>query len=234
LNDFRKDECKKKISCDYKRVASIAAGWFFPDSIYGFSRQHCLTAIGQDLAYRSDVRLECHDLFTDCRCFSRAAWKSRQISTVAGAFLIGILIFTISSILCGISGSIAMLIAMRILQGIGSPMIFGTGVAILTSVYPSGEKGKALGINTAATYLGLSAGPFFGGFLTHQFGWRSIFFTSAAMGLIALILVAWKLRGEWAEACNEHYDWIGAAIYSSTLIAMMYGISRLPSVHGFV
>jgi len=148
-------------------------------------------------------------------------------------FLIGILIFTISSSLCGISGSIGMLITMRILQGIGSPMIFGTGVAILTSVYPSGEKGKALGINTAAVYLGLSTGPFFGGLLTHQFGWRSIFFASAVLGLGALILVAWKLQGEWAEARNERYDWPGALIYAFLLVTMMYGFSKLPRIDGF-
>jgi len=66
------------------------------------------------------------------------------------------------------------LISFRILQGIGSAMIFGTGVAILTSVFPVEERGKALGINVAAVYLGLSLGPFLGGLLTQHFGWRSI------------------------------------------------------------
>ena len=59
-------------------------------------------------------------------------------------------------------------------------MIFGTGVAILTSVYPPGERGHALGLNTAAVYTGLSLGPVLGGFLVHAFGWRSVFWAIRA------------------------------------------------------
>src|SRR5574341_1209540 len=80
-------------------------------------------------------------------------------------FSYGIAIYTASSLLAAISMSGFMLIGARILQGFGGAMIFGTGVAILTSVYPPGERGKALGINVAAVYLGLTLGPFFGGFL---------------------------------------------------------------------
>ena len=73
-----------------------------------------------------------------------------------------------------------MLIAFRVLQGFGSAMIFGTGMAILTSVFPAAERGRVLGINVAAVYLGLSLGPVLGGFLTQQFGWRSIFLRERA------------------------------------------------------
>lgn len=111
-------------------------------------------------------------------------------------------------------------------------MILGTGVAILTSVFPLGERGKSLGINATAVYLGLSLGPFLGGFLTQHLGWRSIFLVNVPLGLMIIIFVFWKLRGEWAEARGEKFDFIGSTIYSLTLIAVMYGLSLLPDMSG--
>lgn len=111
-------------------------------------------------------------------------------------------------------------------------MIFSTSVAILTSVFPVGERGKVLGINAAAIYLALSLGPFLGGFLTQHFGWRSIFLANVPFGLIIIALVFWKLQGEWAEAKGEKLDLIGSIIYSLTLIAIVYGFSLLPAISG--
>lgn len=81
-------------------------------------------------------------------------------------FTLGMLSFTLCSFLCAVFNSSLMLIAFRFLQGVGSAIIFGTAVAILASVFPPGEMGKALGINVTAIYLALSVGPFFGGVLT--------------------------------------------------------------------
>lgn len=147
-------------------------------------------------------------------------------------FTCGILIYTVSSLLTAFSTSASMLIFFRILQGIGGAMIFGTGMAILISVFPVGERGKALGINVAAVYLGLSLGPFLGGFLTQHFGWRSIFLANVPLGLIMIALIFWKLKGEWAEARGEKFDFVGSLIYSLTLIAIMYGFSLLPGMSG--
>jgi len=147
-------------------------------------------------------------------------------------FTYGILIYTISSLLSAISTSAVMLISFRILQGIGGAMIFGTGVAILTSVFPVGERGKALGINVAAVYLGLSLGPLLGGFLTQHFGWRSIFLLNVPLGLIIIASIFWKLKGEWAEAKGEKFDLGGSIIYSLALVAIMYGLSLLPAMSG--
>jgi EmrB/QacA subfamily drug resistance transporter len=145
-------------------------------------------------------------------------------------FTYGILIYTVSSLLSAISTSAIILISYRVLQGIGGAMIFGTAVAILTSVFPPGERGKALGINVAAVYLGLSLGPFLGGFLTQHFGWRSIFLANVPLGLIIIVIIFWKLKGEWAEAKGEKFDFTGSIIYSLTLVAIMYGFSLLPAM----
>jgi EmrB/QacA subfamily drug resistance transporter len=144
----------------------------------------------------------------------------------------GTVIFTISSFLSALSTSATMLISFRILQGMGSAMIFGTGVAILSSVFPVEERGKALGVNVAATYLGLSLGPFLGGLLTQHFSWRSIFLVNVPLGLVVISFIFWKLKGEWAEAKGEKFDFIGSIIYGLAFVAIMYGFSLLPAMSG--
>ncbi|HEX2975238.1 MAG TPA: MFS transporter, partial [Bacteroidales bacterium] len=90
-------------------------------------------------------------------------------------FTLGIALFTLSTTIIIFAGSILWLIILRIVQGFASAMIFGTSLAIITSVFGPGERGKAMGINITAVYLGLSLGPVIGGLLTQYFGWRSIF-----------------------------------------------------------
>ena len=147
-------------------------------------------------------------------------------------FTYGIIIFTVSSLLSGIASSASMLISFRVLQGIGSAMIAGTGVAMLTSVYPADEIGKALGINVAATYAGLSLGPVLGGVLTQHFGWRSIFFINVPLGLVVIGVILWKLKGDWAGAKGEKFDFAGSIIYSLALVALVYGFTVLPAMLG--
>jgi len=114
-------------------------------------------------------------------------------------FTCGIAIFTLSSFLSGMASSVTMLISCRVLQGIGGAMLAGTAVALLTTVFPANERGKVLGINVAATYIGLSIGPVLGGVLTQHLGWRSIFLLSALLGLAVIGVVLWKLKGEWTD-----------------------------------
>ncbi|MBI4185886.1 MAG: MFS transporter [Chloroflexi bacterium] len=147
-------------------------------------------------------------------------------------FTYGVLIYTVSSLLLAISVSAFMLISLRVLQGVGAAMLFTTGIAILTSVFPAGERGRALGINSAAVYIGLSLGPFLGGLLTQQFGWRSIFWIVASLGSIAIVSVLWKLKGEWAGARGDKFDLSGSIIYGITLVAIIYGFSLLPALGG--
>ena len=147
-------------------------------------------------------------------------------------FTYGIVIYTVSSLLLAMSTSATMLISLRVLEGIGGAMIFGTGIAMLTSVFPPGERGRALGINVAAVYLGLSLGPFIGGILTQHFGWRSIFLVTVPLGLIVIVFILWKLKGEWAEAKGDKFDLSGSIIYGITLVALIYGLSLLPAMSG--
>ena len=149
-------------------------------------------------------------------------------------FLLGITIFTLSSfLLTGVSSG-ALLIALRGLQAIGAAMIYGTGIAILVSVYPPRDRGKVLGINAAATYIGLSIGPFIGGFLTQNFGWRSIFIAIIPLGLLVIAACLWKMRWEQGLVKREKFDLVGSAIYSLTIVSVMYGFSSLPQLDGIL
>ncbi len=147
-------------------------------------------------------------------------------------FSIGLVVYTLSSFLCAVAASSYYLISFRLLQGIGGAMIFGPSIAILTSVFPASERGSALGINVASVYIGLSAGPFFGGFLTEHFGWRSIFLINVPLGVTILILTLWKMKTEWAEARDEGFDFKGAFLYMAALSALMYGFSSLTQTLG--
>ncbi|MGZ4887194.1 MAG: MFS transporter, partial [Candidatus Aminicenantales bacterium] len=149
-------------------------------------------------------------------------------------FAAGLGVHTAATVLAALAPSGAILIAARGLQGVGGAMIFGTAIALLTSVFPPGERGRVLGLNTAATYLGLSLGPVLGGFFVRGWGWRSIFWATALVSLAALVLVLLKLKGEWAEARGEGFDWAGSALFGSGLVSLMYGFSRLPSRPGLV
>ena len=145
-------------------------------------------------------------------------------------FGIGIVVFTLSSLLCALASSALQLIAFRVFQGIGSAMIFATGLAILTSVFSPHERGKVLGISVAAVYIGLSLGPVLGGLLTQHFTWRSVFLVNLPFGIAILTLVLWRLKAEWAEAKGEAFDLKGAVIYGIGLTSVISGISLLPSV----
>ncbi|MEK6646336.1 MAG: MFS transporter [Candidatus Firestonebacteria bacterium] len=150
------------------------------------------------------------------------------------SFLYGTIIYTIASTFLVFSNSSSLLIAFRVLQGIGGAMIFGAGTAILISVFPIKERGKALGINVASVYLGLSMGPFLGGIITQHFGWRSIFLINVPVGIIIILLVLWKLKGEWTECEGEKFDWIGSIIFVITFFFIMYGFSSLPARTGIL
>jgi len=146
-------------------------------------------------------------------------------------FAYGIVIFTIATLISAVSYSIPLLLASRVLTGIGVGMIFGTSVAIVTSAFPLSERGKAIGFTVAAVYLGLSMGPFIGGILTQNFGWRSIFVASVLMGVVTTLVTSF-IKGEWAEAKNEKMDYVGTVIYALSLSMAIYGFSLLPSLQG--
>ncbi|MDI6645343.1 MAG: MFS transporter [Methanobacteriaceae archaeon] len=150
-------------------------------------------------------------------------------------FTFGIIILTIASFLAAISPSAELLIISRAVQGIGSAMIFVTGLAIITSVYPPKERGKAIGINITALYIGFVISPVLGGFLTEYMGWRSIFYLIVPLGLLVIALVFWKMKGkEWAECKGEKLDYWGSLLYIIMLALTLIGFSNITSTLGIL
>lgn len=147
-------------------------------------------------------------------------------------FILGMWIFGIASVLCAIAPSSWILIGARIIQGFGSAMVFGTSIALLTSVYPPQERGKVLGLIVAVTYVGLSVGPSFGGFLTGFLGWRSLFMFILPFAAAVIIVASKRLKGEWADAKGETFDLGGSVIYALSLTGVILGFSFLPDLLG--
>jgi len=142
--------------------------------------------------------------------------------------LYGNIFFTVSTLLCAFSGSGFMLITSRFIQGIGSAMILSSGMAIVISAFPPEKRGRIIGWNTSAVYVGLSAAPLLGGILTQTFGWQSLFFINAAAGILIITGIVLGVKAEWAEARNDRFDLTGSVIYVLAMSALMYGFSKLP------
>ena len=149
-------------------------------------------------------------------------------------FLLGMWVFVLSSVLCAFAPSAELLVAFRVIQGIGSAMLFCTMTAIIVSVFPPNERGKAIGITTAIVYIGLSAGPFIGGVLTDAFGWRSLFVVLLPLSIPVLYIGHRLHTEEWAEAKGEKFDATGSVIYGLALIGIIVGFSILPQTIGIV
>jgi EmrB/QacA subfamily drug resistance transporter len=145
-------------------------------------------------------------------------------------FAIGWSLFSVTSLLVSFSVNGPMLLTLRVFQGISAAMFFGAAVAILTSVYPREERGRVLGMSTAAQYAGFSLGPVLGGVLTQYFGWRSIYLTMVPLALLMAGVTATRLKGEWADAQGEKFDTAGSVIYGLSLALILYGVSLLPNI----
>jgi len=148
-------------------------------------------------------------------------------------FKLGMVIFTLATLLCALSPTGMWLIIMRLFQGLGAAMTMTTNAPLLISAFPPSERGKMLGFNVAAVYLGLALGPFAGGMLTQHLGWRSIFFFSAFLGIFGIMLTFLKLKDIQTTKTGGKFDYLGALLYGSSLVFIVYNSSRLNTPGGF-
>jgi EmrB/QacA subfamily drug resistance transporter len=142
-------------------------------------------------------------------------------------FLAGLMVFVPASVLCGISPSVEMLIAARVLQGIGAAIVVSTAPAILIeSVHPS-RMGQVLGLQAAMTSAGLALGPSLGGWLTDQWGWRTVFFMNVPIGAAAFAIGLRHIPGEKNPAPREEtFDRAGAFLFLAAFLALQIALSR--------
>lgn len=162
---------------------------------------------------------------------------SGKIADIHGrkkVFGAGLAVYTLGAVAAVFANSGAMLIFLRVLQGLGAAMFVSTGMAIITSIFPPERRGKVIGIYVAAVYVGLSVGPFAGGYITHYLGWRMIFLLMLPMGILSIWLTLKYLVGEWYGDREQQLDIGGCLLYGFSIMALVYGATRLPAAVGIV
>src|SRR5213593_3805285 len=148
-------------------------------------------------------------------------------------FIIGLALFTVSSLLDGLAWSEGSLIAFRALQGLGAALLSPAGLSILTTTFREGrERNLALGIWGAASGSGGAAGVLLGGALTSAFSWSWIFFINVPAGMIVLALTPWLLRESRADLDHRHFDAAGAVTITGGLMLLVYAMTRATQ-HGW-
>ena len=149
-------------------------------------------------------------------------------------YQVGMVIFLLGSTVAGFSQTIEWLLFARVIQGFGAGMFFGTGMAIVGTVYQDGGRGSALGWVVASVYSGLSVGPFLGGWLTDFFGWQSVFFSMLPFIFASIVLAPFKLKGEWQVEEPQPLDWKGVGLLCLWLLSLFVGVSNLPETYAIV
>src|SRR5947207_7447865 len=148
-------------------------------------------------------------------------------------FMLGLLLFTVSSLLDGLAWSEGSLIAFRSLQGLGAALLSPAALSILTTTFREGrERNLALGIWGAASGSGGAAGVLLGGALTSAFSWSWIFFINVPAGIAVLALTPWLLRESRADLDHRHFDAAGAATITGGLMLLVYAMTRATQ-HGW-
>lgn len=149
-------------------------------------------------------------------------------------FMAGMVIVTLGSALAACANSATFLIACRLVQGFGAAMLFATGVAILSSIFPRERRGAAIGWSVSMVYLGLTCGPLIGGWIAGHMSWRAVFLVPVPFTASVVVLAMLKLRGEWKDEDARGFDPGSAVVYGVSICALMYGLSSLPEWTGAV
>jgi EmrB/QacA subfamily drug resistance transporter len=146
-------------------------------------------------------------------------------------FVVGVLFFTIASLLCGLAWSPAALIAARAIQGVGAAIMTPTALSIISTTFAEGsERNKALGIWSMMGATGATAAWLIGGPLVEGPGWEWIFFINIPLGLAALALTPLLLRESRASVTRRSYDPAGALTITAALVLLVYAVVEAPDV----
>lgn len=143
-------------------------------------------------------------------------------------FLWGSVVFMVASFACAFALNATGLIVFRLMQGLGGAMMISVSMAILMSAFEPRERGMMIGLNVASVYLGLSAAPVLGGYLTEYWGWRSLFHINGSVSVLVTVALFLVIRQEWKEPEKAPFDWKGVFWYVPSLLLLMVGLARLP------
>ncbi|HJY55923.1 MAG TPA: MFS transporter, partial [Streptosporangiaceae bacterium] len=140
-------------------------------------------------------------------------------------FSIGLIIFTLGSLLCGLAQDPLMLILSRSAQGVGGAIMFATSLALLGNSFRGKDRGVAFGVWGAITGVSTALGPVLGGVITTNWSWRGIFLVNVPIGVLAVALTAWRVD-ESKSPRPTPPDWIGFVLLTTGLVSLVYGLIR--------
>ena len=140
-------------------------------------------------------------------------------------FAIGLTIFTLGSLLCGLAQTPLMLILSRSGQGVGGAIMFATSLALLGHSFRGKDRGVAFGAWGAITGVAVSLGPILGGIITSGISWRGIFLVNVPIGVAALAITWWRVDESRAPHPGRP-DWIGFVLLTTGLVGLVYGLIR--------
>ncbi|MEY2442079.1 MAG: hypothetical protein QOJ46_1505 [bacterium] len=138
-------------------------------------------------------------------------------------FAVGLVCFTVASLLCAISPDATTLILARGAQGIGGAAMFATSLALIAQEFHGPERGTAFGLWGATTGAAVAVGPLVGGALTDALGWPSIFYLNLPIGIATLAIAMRKLPESRDEGAGA-IDWLGLTTFSAALFLLVYGL----------
>src|SRR3954470_5344166 len=138
-------------------------------------------------------------------------------------YLLGLVLFILASVLCGVAQSPLMLEVSRGLQGVGGAIMFAVSLALLATAFRGRERGTAFGIWGAVTGIAVAIGPLLGGALVSGISWRWIFFVNVPIGAVALALTAMRVEESRDENARRP-DWLGFVLFSAALASLIYAL----------
>jgi EmrB/QacA subfamily drug resistance transporter len=138
-------------------------------------------------------------------------------------FVAGFAVYALGSLATGAAPDVGWLIAFRLLHGVGSAVLTGVGLAIVTDVFPAEERGRAIGVNGAVLSAGIVLGPTLGGLLV-EVGWRWVFLAGAPIGLLGALL-AWRFVPPYPRGEEQRFDLPGAALLTGTLTSLSLALT---------
>jgi EmrB/QacA subfamily drug resistance transporter len=144
-------------------------------------------------------------------------------------YLVGLTVFTLASLWCGLTGTIEALIIARVVQGLGASMITPQTMAIITRIFPQARRGAAMALWGATAGVATLVGPILGGVLVDALGWEWIFFINVPVGLIGFAL-AWRLVPS-LPTHSHSFDWLGVALSGLGMFLLVFGIQEGHQYH---
>jgi EmrB/QacA subfamily drug resistance transporter len=144
-------------------------------------------------------------------------------------YLIGLVVFTVSSVWCGLAGSAAMLIAARVVQGVGAGLLTPQTLSTITRIFPSERRGVAVSLWGATAGVASLVGPLAGGVLVDGLGWQWIFFVNVPIGVIGLGLAYWLIPVLPTQ--SHRLDLIGVALSGIGIFLIVFGLQQGQAAH---